>query len=225
MAGLAPGTYTVTLTAQDSVAQKQTVTTTMRIGIPAIPSGSEPSLDGYCDDSAYASALQLQLSPYADGGQATAFLVRTNTDLWVCLSGMNQKTGSSPYGLAGIGVDVDNSGGTFAQSTDYRFWVKDDGTLVADRGNGSGTYVAGGPAGLQTVVSADGAFWRAELRIPASALGGWGHLARLNVFHEWARFVGDQNRWPYASTYNSPNTWAVVLLGDWKKVYLPVIMR
>ncbi len=76
-----------------------------------------------------------------------------------------------------------------------------------------------------TTISANGTFWSAEMRIPSSALGGWGHLARLNVFHEWARFVGDQNHWPYASTYNGPNTWATALLGDWQKVYLPIVMR
>ncbi len=225
VAGLAPGLYTVTLTAQDSLAQKQTVTTTMNIGILAIPKGNEPMLDGFCDDPTYANATQLQLSPYADGGQATARLIRTSTDLWVCFGGMNQKTGSSPYGLAGIGVDVNNSGGAFAQATDYRFWVKEDGTLVTDHGNGAGTYVAGGLAGLQTMISANSTFWNAELRIPASAVGGWQHIVRLNVFHEWARFVGDQNRWPYASTYNGPNTWATALLGDWQKVYLPIVMR
>ena len=127
--------------------------------------------------------------------------------------------------VAGIGVDVNNSGGAFAQAADYRFWVTEDGTPTTDHGNGAGSYVSGGPAGLQTTVSADGTIWRAELRIPASALGGWNHLVRLNVFHEWARFIGDQNRWPYASTYNSPNTWAITLLGDFKKVYLPVILR
>ena len=70
-----------------------------------------------------------------------------------------------------------------------------------------------------------GAYWCAELRIPASALGGWDHLVRLNVFHEWARFVGDQNRWPYASAYNGPSTWAITLLGDFKQIYLPVVLR
>ncbi len=225
VAGLAPGVYNVTLTAQDSLAQRQTVTTTMTIGILTIPQSSEPNLDGYCDDPAYSSATQLQLSPYADGGQATAYLVRTATELWVCFNGMNQKTGSSPYGLAGISVDVDNNGDTFAQAADYRFWVTEDGTPTTDHGNGAGGYVNGGPSGLQTVISADGTFWKAEMRIPSSALGGWNHLVRLNVFHEWARFVGDQNRWPYASTYNGPNTWAVALLGDWQKIYLPIVMR
>jgi hypothetical protein len=225
VAGLAPGLYAVTLTAQDSIAQKQTVTQTLNIGTLAIPQGSEPNLDGYCDDPAYAGAVPLQLSPYADGGQSTAYLIRTATDLWVCFNGMNQKTGSSPYGLAGIGVDGDNSGGAFAQATDYRFWVTEDGTPTTDHGDGAGGYVNGGPAGLQSMISADSTFWRAELRIPASALGGWDHLVRLNVFHEWARFVGDQNRWPYASTYNGPNTWAVTFLGDFKKVYLPIVLR
>lgn len=225
VAGLAPGLYTVTLTAQDSIAQRQTATRTMNIGILTIPQSSEPTLDGYCDDPAYANAAQLPLSPYADGGQSTAYLIRTETDLWVCFNGMNQKSGSSPNGLAGIGIDVDDSGGAFAQTTDYRFWVAEDGTPTTDQGNGAGDYVSGGPDGLQSMISADGSFWKAELRIPVSALGGWQHLARLNVFHEWARFVGDQNRWPYASTYNDPNTWAITLLGDLQKVYLPVVLR
>jgi len=74
-------------------------------------------------------------------------------------------------------------------------------------------------------MSADGAYWNAEMHIPASALGGWNHLARLNVFHEQARFVGDQNRWPYASTYNAPRSWAVTLLGELTRTYLPIILR
>ena len=74
-------------------------------------------------------------------------------------------------------------------------------------------------------MSADGAYWNAEMHIPANALGGWNHLVRLNVFHEQARFVGDQNRWPYAATYNAPRTWAVTLLGELTRTYLPIILR
>jgi hypothetical protein len=36
---------------------------------------------------------------------------------------------------------------------------------------------------------------------------------------------GDQNRWPYASTYRASRSWAVTLLGELTRIYLPIVLR
>src|SRR5690606_38179100 len=86
--GLAPGSFTVSLTARDSAGQEATAQTTLNVTPLSIPAANSqplsPVLDGLCDDDAYHSSAVVQLRPYADGSQATVQLLRTDTHLWVC---------------------------------------------------------------------------------------------------------------------------------------------
>lgn len=216
--GLAPGPYTVALAARDSANQTRTVTTTLKVGLLAIPPGSsEPVLDGLCDDDAYAASSVVRLAPYSNGDQAGVQLMRTNTDLWVCFNGLH-KTGGGPGDFVVVRADVDNSRHSLAQPTDYEFWLHENGTPNNVAGNGAGGYANPGPGGMAGRVSADPARWSAEMRISASVLGGWNHLMGTSFTHAWVNAFADDYQWPYSTVWNRPDTWAPTVLGDWPQI-------
>ncbi len=210
--GLAPGSYAVALTARDALGLEQTVTATLMIGALSIPLGSAPVLDGECDDDAYAGAAQVQLAPFGDGSHGTAHLLRTSTDLWICFSGLARGTGNV-IAQAGVHLDVNNSRDTLVQTDDYDFYVGEDGTPVSNAGDGLGNFSNPGPAGLETRTSANDFVWNAELRLPASVLGGWGHVIGIDLGEYWVRAFADDFHWPYRAGWNQPNTWARAALG------------
>ena len=212
VAGLATGPHTATLTATDSTANNALASVNFTVLPLSIPLGNAPVLDGVCTDSSYAGAAQLQLKPYNSGSQATVQLLRSDNDLWACFSGMNKGT-LAPGAYAGLRLDVNNSRDAQAQPNDYGFFAGEDGSVFTTAGNGSGGFAAAGPGGLQAQVSAAATTWSAELRIDKTALGGWDHLVGLIAGHYSLTSQGDDYLWPYASTWNKPNTWATAALG------------
>ena len=62
------------------------------------------------------------------------------------------------------------------------------------------------PPGFATAIYRGSNSWSAEIIIPDSQLGGWGHLAGLMLEH-------GPVLWPPAATTNQPSTWALVFLG------------
>ncbi len=217
--GLAPGSYQAVLTATDSDGATGTAQANFQIRPLGIPLGSAPTLDGFCDDPAYAAGIQLPLAPYDDGTQAQVTLLRSSDHLWACFSNMARGSGS-PIAFAGVRVDVNNSRDSLAQADDYGFFVGEDGGHYTYSGDGAGGFHSPGPGGLAAHVSATSAAWHAELRIDAGVLGGWNHLVSLNLGHYWVQFQGDDYEWPYDTGYNQPSTWALAALGT-----LPVLTR
>lgn len=198
--GLTPGQHTVALTARDSNGQKQTAQVTISVAALTIPAGDAPTLDGTCDDNAYVDAARLQLAPYRDGSQATAHLLRSATALWVCFSGLQRTTGGPGDGV-GIRVDRNNSRDASVQPDDAAFFVGEDGTPNQDSTT------------LQTRTSANSVAWNAELRIPASAIGGFNRVVGIDLAQQWVQFVGDDYHWPFSAMYDQPQTWAQTVLG------------
>jgi len=144
--------------------------------------------------------------------------VRDGPSLWACFA--NLKPGVS-LSSAGLYVDVNNSRDSLAQAGDYRFFVSEDGTPAVGVGNGSGGFTAQPAQALTTATSASATSWSAELRIDASALGGWGHVVGLNVEQSAVSAPSDRYSWPYAAGVAQPNTWAPTVLGP--SVYLPLL--
>lgn len=213
VAGFAPGTHNVSLTAVDSANQQATATSKLNILPLAIPAGSAPTLDGACEDVSYAGGVALQLQPYSDGTQAAVHLLRTADALFACFTHL-KKGAATPGAFAGVRVDADNSRNALAQANDYGFFVGEDGGVFTYAGNGSGSFANPGPAGLQAQVSAGTSTWDAELRIPASTIGGWDHAAGLMLGHYWVGFQGNDYDWPYTAVWNQPNTWAATAFGE-----------
>ena len=212
--GLMPGHYTASLTASDANSQATTAQETFTIAPLSIPLAAAPNMDGVCDDPAYAEGVQLQLSPYGNGAQATVHLLRSNSHLWACFTGMNRGSGG-PGAFAGVRIDRNLSRDNLAQSDDYGFFVGEDGGVFTLAGDGAGGFAQPGPGGLLGQVSMTGeATWSAELAISAATLNGWDHLVGLNLGHYWVGSQGDDYEWPYATSWNRPDTWAKTALGS-----------
>ncbi len=212
-AGMAPGQHQVQLVATDSLSQQGSDAISFEVLPLSIPSSTQaPALDGSCDDAVYAQAVNLPLEPYNDGSQALVSLVRTDEHLWACFTGLMQTSSSESW--AGIRVDVDHSRDAWAQSTDYGFFMKEDGTALTWAGDGSGAFGDPGPGGLVAQLSTYGDHrWRIEMRIDSDVLDGWGHLVGLELGHYGVPTRDDNYRWPYDSAWNRPNTWATAALG------------
>lgn len=213
LSGLAPGSYTLALTATNAGGKAATATTTFTIAPLVIPQHAGFTLDGTCDDPGYATAPQLPLAPYADGGQAFARIVRDSDKLYVCFVGLRRTGGTSPGTLARIRIDTNHSRDAQAQPGDYLLVMGEDGVIATYNGNGSG-YVSSGLSGVSGQVSATASTWMAELRIDASVLGGWGHVVGLEVEQAWVNALGDDYVWPHRATWNNPSSWATAALGE-----------
>lgn len=214
--GLAPGSHTLSLTAEDTSGQKRTTAITLQIAPLHIPLASEPVLDGICEDAAYANASTVQLSPYPDGSQASVHLIRSSSDLWACFTGMQHASDNSS--IAGLHVDVDNSRNSQAQANDYAFLVSEDGTPSTQLGNATGGFVTSSVEGLVTRVSASTSLWNAELRIPASLLNGWNHAIGLDLVQTGIPSADSSQHWPYAAASAQPNSWANTVPGEWPQI-------
>ncbi len=209
VAGLAPGAHQARLTATDSAGQARGASVGFTIEPLSVPSAASPTLDGACDDGAYATAAAVELRPYAAGGQAHAQLLRNADQLWVCLSGLSRATGQSA-GAVTLRVDADHSRGSALASGDVELSLGEEGLLTTRHGAGPawGAATAGGLAGQ---VSADAQSWSAELRIDAATIGGWDRLVGLALTH--APGDGAAYAWPYAAAETRPSSWAAALLG------------
>ena len=173
------------------------------------------------DEASYRTGLTLQLSPYADGSQATVHVLHTSTDLWLCFSGMQRGNGS--IASAGLLVDANNSRDPVAQSNDYGFGVGEDGTPFTSAGDGQGGFIAG-PGGVRARISEDNVSWSAELVISGALLGGWNHAAGLDFFIPPGA-PNNGSQWPYAAQRTQPQTWAQAFLGSPHQVFLPIVVR
>ena len=210
--GLAPGSYPVSLSAQDLAGLNATAGATVNINYLEIPPGGVvPVLDGFCDEPAYASAVQLSLAPYTDGSQASVQLLGSNGRLWACFSGLKHSA-YYPYSGAGLRIDVDDSRDPLAQAKDFAFFVEESGTPLTLSGDGAGHFTGEGPGGLQARVSATDELWAAEMAIDMSVLGGWDHMAGLALDHTNLNQT-ERYAWPYAASTGQPSTWAETALG------------
>ena len=208
---LAAGDHVVVLSARDSLSATATTSATLHIAPLDIPLTDAPTLNGQCDDPAYANATTVSLASYGNSEQATAQLLRSVDALWVCFSGLKQ--GTQPVtDTVGVLVDVDTSRHAQAQSDDLAFFVGEDGGHFTQQGDGAGGLVDGS-SGLQAQVKSDTGTWQAELRIDASDVGGWDHLVGLAFGHFAVSAANDDYLWPQAAKTAKPTTWASAALG------------
>ena len=224
LAGLAPGDYDVVLTAEDSDGATGTAETALVVSplsVPDLPWGADlPELDGFCDDAVYQSGVLVGLKPYPDGRQAAVRLIRSDDYLWACFSGLargSESAGSRPQNSAGLVIDGNYSREHALQAGDAWVYVQEDGTPTVWTGPAWGGDST--PDGLQSRVSANDNAWTAELRLDASLLGGWGHLAGLELVHVWVPDSGGGHySWPFAANTVNPDSWATTVLGKWPRI-------
>ncbi len=213
VAGLAPGAHTASLVATDSTSKTAAASAGFTVAPLAVPDGAAPTLDGVCEDAAYAGGVALALRPYAPNAQGSVRLLHSGSLLWVCFSGL-QSGAVDPGAYVGLRVDRDNSRNGQAQGTDVGFFAGEDGDVFALVGDGAGGWTGGDLEGLQAQVNAGPNAWSAELAIDTVLLGGWNHLAGFALGHYSVSTAGDDYAWPYTAAMARPDTWAVTVLGS-----------
>lgn len=224
---LPPGAYTVTLTAQDADSQQGAAMTHLNIAPKRIFDAAAPTLDGYCDDSAYEADRDPLILRYDDGlptaSQAQVRIVRANDAVFACFSGMPK--GSVVTESISLKIDTQNNGGDTQQGDDLVYELSAGGVLSSGHGDGSNTIVYDTEAQHVTgAVSAGDTSWNAELRIDASVFGDWGKRVRMLVSHVNRNSIGDDHRWPRGGSDAVPNTWGLTALGQ-QSLYLPLLSR
>lgn len=211
--GLAPGSYTATLSAMDSSGQTGTTQLQFDILPLVIRDGQAPVVDGEVNDGAYAQAATVT---WPDGGRARARMLHAGGHLYIAFSGLAYRGSGAQAAVAGVRVDVNASGGATAQAGDVGFFVNEEGVAYQMAATDGVLQVnATPPPGFKAVITRGSNGWNAEFQIATSLLGGWNHAARLLLEHN---YLGLDNPaftvWPRAAGRNTPDEWAAAWFGN-----------
>lgn len=208
LAGLAPGAYSMSLSAIDSDGMTATATKHFEILPMPIPDSKAPKLDGACSDAIYVNAVVVPL----DRQGAQASLLHNGNTLYVCFSGLTLGPGSV-VNVAGLRVDANNSRDSVAQQDDRGFFVDEENIPFQTVGNGSDMPVTLAPAlGYTAMTIANNNSWSAEMSIADELIGGWGHAAGILFQSNVVDPADSTHNWP-GGVYNQPSTWAAALFG------------
>lgn len=201
---LSPGNYTATLTATDTVGLAGSAVRDFAILPPIVPDGPVSDFDGMGDSDGYTNSTYIPL-PLEDGSLASARMFHASGQLYVAF--YNLKFGSGTPRSVGLRVDPASTPAASPGTNDFGFFVDENGAPLEEQGNGTNFAAAlTPPPGFATAIYRGSNAWSAELSIPDTQLGGWGHLASLMFEH-------GPVVWPPAAVTNQPPTWAQVFLG------------
>lgn len=188
---------------------------TVIIGASATP----PILDGKCSTFANEyldAAVRSFRTPYI----ATVYVKHTDTDLWVCMSGMAYPAPQTQTGPnAAVYIHRLDASPTAPDSDTFSASISFSGQGGAQRGSRTGymDYTLGGWDAARYVYSGDVPTWDAEFRLSRTFLGDgvWNRDIRIGFAQQWINYAGDDYSWPSGSppsdqfSYLSPSTWAV----------------
>ena len=166
-----------------------------------------PLLDGHCSIiDEYAEATQVSV----DG--TSVWLMHTSDDMWVCFDDLRETNL-----WAQVFLDADYTRLDPAQPEHLVLEVKNDGTLQAREGLGTGIYTTtiqadGQWGGFHRVCCGDFPTYRAEYRISSELLGDWEHVIGLAVGKNTG-YHGGSRLWPALAYAYLPSTWSSSTLG------------
>ncbi|HVP20320.1 MAG TPA: LamG-like jellyroll fold domain-containing protein [Anaerolineaceae bacterium] len=181
------------------------------IRVPQVTLGTPPVLNGTCDtQTKYANATQVTV------GGSSVYLMHSDTDMWVCFSGL--LTSTAPDNWAAVYLDVNHTRVDPSQTNHYSLEVHENNTLRARLGDGSGNYAAtttldGQWSGIYANCCGEFPTRSAEFKISKGLLGGWSHVIGLALAQHWITGVGDDRLWPALASWNLPSTWSNTTLG------------
>ncbi len=166
-----------------------------------------PLLDGHCNTiDEYAEATQVTVNG------TSVWLMHTSDDMWVCFEDLRE---SNLW--AQVFLDVDYTRLDPAQPEHLLLEVKNDGTLQAREGLGTGIYTTtiqadGQWDGFHRICCNDFPTYRAEFRISSELLGGWEHVIGLAIGKNTG-LRGGSRLWPALAYAYLPSTWSSSPLG------------
>jgi hypothetical protein len=208
--GLSPGSYLATLIAADNGGASGSNTVHFEVLPLSVPDRPAPVVDGLVADDAYVNALDI---PFSSGNQQSyARISHADGYLNVAFSELPFSPFGSPISV-GVVFDTNRTQHALPQPSEVGFYISENGLPAQRNGDGSAMVLNLQPAlGVKSAFFRQGNAWSAELQIPDSLLGGWGHRAGLliNVRDE-ANITA--LTWPPGASTANPISWAPALFG------------
>ncbi len=211
---LLPGPYMVELTSIDLSAQNAMDTLTFEVDPLLVPDTTLPIVDGLCGDPAYANATFVEI-PLTSGRFAQVRLIHAGGDLYACFTDAERGPVLfvAPVSV-GLRVEVDGNGDTQLEPGDHAFLVNDQGIPYQLAPSGSVFALTDTPwPGVSVEVDLNAGGWGAEFRISEVAVGGWNHVARLQLNHIRSGSTPISDIWPVGGDENMPATWVPAFFG------------
>ncbi len=208
---LAPGSYTVNVSAMDDDGQTGMTTRNFDVAPLTIPEAtSPPVLDGNKDD-VYSEGSYIKVPYVSDNGYFEARLIHSDNNLYVCFEGLQFIEGSNSNRQVGLLIDLDSSGDNPPSGSDVGFIINEFGVPGYYTPAG-GNYVPEDflPEGFTAVVSRTGSSFSAELCISDDLIGGWNNLVGLQIIH----IIPDIDVWPAASGIVETASYGAAWFGD-----------
>jgi hypothetical protein len=228
--GLAPGGYQVELMARDPSEQESWASAEVQVLPLFVPEAAEPVLDGDSGDAAYNDAPQLRLAPYGDGSQAVAMLLRTETHLWVTVSGLQRSAPEAEQpSVAGVLIDAGHGQEPQAEADDRAYYVSEEGELLVWQGDGMGDILPLDPEqypeDYDAVVSRSANTWSVEMSLPLEAVSDGG-MVGLAVAQHGPDDLDRVHAWPHGAVPTVPQSWAATVVGETVRVLLiPMVLK
>lgn len=219
--GLAPGSYSVLLSASDSDGNPGGVALTIQVQHVEVPDGAAPLFDGFCADETYANAAIANFRP--DVREPAARMVHANGLLHVGLDGLPLSDANTTASSIQMLIDADGSRDAAAQAGDRGFGVTEDGVIFQTHGDGTGMVSDAVTPGFRALIARTETTWSVELQIPDSLIGGWNHHSAVAFYlqrYACAPFLGGciavpdaPVLWPASTAIDEPYTWAETQFG------------
>jgi hypothetical protein len=209
---LPPGFYNTALTATDGGGNAGSTGSVFVVEDKLVPDTAAPSVDGLCDDDAYAvDATPISLR-YSPDSVATARFVHEGSTLYVCIEDL-MALASPINSMVTLSFDADDSGEAFPQSGDLAVRLFQSGFLQTRSGGANVFTTDVFPEGVEYLATSIAAGrWAAEVAIDLGRLGGWNHFVNLAVSH--ADFIGGNTvAWPRGADPTNPSSWGHTAFG------------
>jgi len=203
LAGLPPGDYQVELIARDASGLDTSTSLPVTIRPKVVPVGTDPVLDGRCDDPIYGQDGGRPVLRYEGAEVAEVATARGDGYVYLCFAGLPLHQDVEAVELR---LDPDASADSLMQPSDLYVRMARDGLIESGVGDGVGGDVPDAdPRDVLGATVVNVSSWQAELRLHESLLSD---LVRLGLIHRF--YVQESVTWPEALDDVSPSTWGLV---------------
>jgi hypothetical protein len=172
-----------------------------------------PTSLAVCNTTDYAGAMRVPIWYWDAHIQPNPVWVNigaTATDIYVCMENVDLYAN-----FTALYLDVDNSGGSLAQSHDFSLRAYNTNTTASNAGDGIGGFTGAPLPGWNAVFNMGEYYSTVGYRVPRSAITSADGQFRMMFIHHWINGIsGNDYGWPVDGVWNSPTTWLVFRIND-----------